>query len=150
MQEYPQLLIENQLCFPLYACSKEVVRAYAPFLEPLGVTYTQYLVMMVLWEKESLKVSDLGEELWLESGTLTPVLKKLEAKGYLTRQRSSEDERCVTVTLTKEGEDLKQKAADIPKHMTACMRLQGDEAEQLKALLKKLMKGLEKTEAQII
>ena len=143
MREYPQLLLENQLCFPLYACSKEVVRSYAPFLEPLGVTYTQYLVMMVLWEKESLKVSDLGEELWLDSGTLTPVLKKLEAKGYLKRQRSSEDERCVTVTLTKEGEELKRKAAEIPTHMTACMRLGGDEADQLKALLKKLMKGLE-------
>ena len=119
------------------------MRSYAPFLEPLGVTYTQYLVMMVLWEKESLKVSDLGEELWLDSGTLTPVLKKLEAKGYLKRQRSSEDERCVTVTLTKEGEELKRKAAEIPTHMTACMRLGGDEADQLKALLKKLMKGLE-------
>lgn len=142
MKTYPQLLLENQLCFPLYACSKEVVRSYTPYLEPLGVTYTQYLVLMVLWEKKSLKVSDLGEVLWLDSGTLTPVLKKLETKGYLIRQRCKDDERCVTVTLTEKGEILKEKASEIPFHMASCMKLEDCEMKQLKDLLKKLMEGL--------
>ncbi len=101
MLDYPQLKLDSQLCFPLYAASKEIVRRYKPLLDPLDLTYTQYIVMMVLWESGSCTVTELGEKLWLDSGTLTPVLKKLESKGYIRRKRSALDERCLTKTLTK-------------------------------------------------
>ena len=113
-QEYEQLLLKNQLCFPLYACAKEVVRRYKPFLDKLDLTYTQYIVMMVMWDKKRVNVKELGEKLYLDSGTLTPLLKRLEQAGYVTRERSKEDERITVVTLTSDGEKLKEKCKDIP------------------------------------
>ena len=117
LEGYEQLKLENQLCFPLYAAAKEVVRKYKPFLDELDLTYTQYITMMVLWEKESLNVKELGSMLYLDSGTLTPLLKKLEAKGYVTRCRCKEDERNLIICITEKGEALKDKAANIPSDM---------------------------------
>ena len=117
LEGYEQLKLENQLCFPLYAAAKEVVRKYKPLLDELDLTYTQYITMMVLWEKESLNVKELGSMLYLDSGTLTPLLKKLEAKGYVNRCRCKEDERNLIIQITKKGEALKEKAANIPYEM---------------------------------
>ena len=117
-QEYEQLLLKNQLCFPMYACSRKIVGSYTPYLKPLGLTYTQYIVMMVMWEKESVNVGQLGEILYLDAGTLTPLLKRLENAGYVTRQRSKEDERITIISITPEGEALKEKCRDIPDKMT--------------------------------
>lgn len=141
--EWDMLRLENQLCFPLYACSKEIIRRYTPYLEPVGLTYTQYITMMVLWEKKEMSVKALGQTLYLDSGTMTPVLKKLEGKGFIVRRRSREDERNVMISLTGEGEALKEKAAHIPEKMGACVRLELQEAMQLQALLKKVLVGLE-------
>ena len=115
------LLLKNQLCFPLYACSREIVKKYKPFLDELDLTYTQYITMMVMWERKRLSVKELGECLFLDSGTLTPLLKKLEQKGWVTRKRAREDERVLIVTLTEEGALLKQKAQDIPTRMSRCI-----------------------------
>ena len=142
MKEHPQLKLENQLCFPMYAASKELVRSYTPYLEPLGLTYTQYLVMMVLWEHDSIKVSELGQKLLLDSGTLTPVLKKLEAKGFLERNRCIDDERCVMAELTEEGRALSDKAADVPMQIGGCVELKPEEAQQLYVLLYKVINSL--------
>ena len=116
-EKYESLKLCNQVCFPLYACSKEIIRKYKPFLDEIDLTYTQYITMMVLWEKKSVNVKTLGECLYLDSGTLTPVLKKLESKGYINRERSNEDERNLVVSITKEGEDLRDKAISIPSKM---------------------------------
>ena len=113
-QEYQQLLLKNQLCFPLYACGRKIVGAYTPYLKPLGLTYTQYIVFMVLWEKESVTVGQLGSELHLDAGTLTPLLKHLKEEGYITRERSKEDERITVITITDKGMELKEKCKDIP------------------------------------
>ncbi len=113
-QEYQQLLLKNQLCFPLYACGRKIVGAYTPYLKPLGLTYTQYIVFMVLWEKESVTVGQLGSELHLDAGTLTPLLKHLQQEGYITRERSKEDERITVITITGKGMELKEKCKDIP------------------------------------
>lgn len=135
-----RLKLENQLCFPLYACAKEVIRSYTPLLEPLGLTYTQYLAMMVMWEYKSVSVRDMGKLLYLDSGTLTPMLKKMEKAGWVSRKRSDEDERMVIVSITERGEELHDKAADIPLKMAQCVTLESDEAMQLYNLLHKLMK----------
>lgn len=139
-QEYEQLLLKNQLCFPLYACGRKIVGSYTPYLKPLGLTYTQYIVLMVLWEKESVNVGQLGETLRLDAGTLTPLLKRLEKEGYVTRERSKEDERITIVTITKEGEALKEKCKDIPLKM-GCRRspLSEREVKELYGLLYKLL-----------
>lgn len=113
-QKYEQLKLENQLCFPMYACARKIVNAYNPYLKPLGLTYTQYIVFMVLWEKESVNVGQLGEMLKLDSGTLTPLLKRLEKDGYVTRKRSKEDERVTIISITDKGNGLKEKCKDIP------------------------------------
>ena len=113
-QKYEQLKLENQLCFPMYACARKIVNAYNPYLKPLGLTYTQYIVFMVLWEKESVNVGQLGEMLKLDAGTLTPLLKRLEKDGYVTRKRSKEDERVTIITITDKGNGLKEKCKDIP------------------------------------
>lgn len=134
------LKLENQLCFPLYACAKEVVRRYTPLLEPLGLTYTQYIAMMVMWEHKSISVRDMGKLLFLDSGTLTPMLKKMEKAGWICRKRSEEDERMVIVSITERGEELHDKVAEIPIKMAGCVNLKNDEAMQLYALLHKLMK----------
>ena len=134
------LKLENQLCFPLYACAKEVVRRYMPLLEPLGLTYTQYLAMMVMWEHKSISVKDMSKLLYLDSGTLTPMLKKMEKAGLISRRRSEKDERMVIVSITERGEALQEKVAEIPSKIAECVTLDNDEAMQLYILLHKLMK----------
>ncbi len=133
------LKLENQLCFPLYACSKEVVRRYAPYLDALNLTYTQYLVMMALWEHDKLSVGELGELLYLDSGTLTPLLKKMEEKGYVKRCRSAADERRVNVQLTDEGRALKERAREVPLAMGQCVSIDSGEAAELVRLLRKVL-----------
>lgn len=140
--DYPELLLENQLCFPLYACSKEIIKRYRPFLDELGLTYTQYLVMLVLWEKQSLTSKELGQMLYLDSGTLTPVLKKLEEKGLLSRRRSGDDERNLLVWLTEDGDALKLRAAHVPQSLAACVKLDAGEARELYRLLYKFLGAL--------
>ncbi len=137
--EYNPLKLENQLCFPLYACSKEVVKRYKPFLDKLDLTYTQYITMMVMWERKSINVKELGDSLFLDSGTLTPLLKKLENKGYITRKRSKTDERNLIVTITEKGEALRDDAVDVPAKMGKCVNLTKDEAKTLYSLLYKLL-----------
>ena len=134
------LKLENQLCFPLYACAKEVIRRYTPLLEPLGLTYTQYIAMMVMWEYKSISVKDIGKLLFLDSGTLTPMLKKMEKAGWICRNRSEKDERVVIISITERGEELQEKAAEIPSKMAGCLTLENGEAMQLYILLNKLMK----------
>ena len=134
---YECLKLKNQLCFPLYACSKEIIRKYKPYLDDIDLTYTQYITMMVLWEKNTVNVKTLGECLYLDSGTLTPVLKKLESKGYITRVRSSEDERNLVVSITDEGMALRDKALSIPDAMGSCVQLTAEEAGVLYKLLYK-------------
>ncbi|MGN0268511.1 MAG: MarR family winged helix-turn-helix transcriptional regulator [Lachnospiraceae bacterium] len=137
------LKLENQLCFPLYACSKEIIKMYKPFLDKLDLTYTQYITMIVLWEKKSQSVKELGEVLYLDSGTLTPVLKKLESKGYLTRQRSLTDERSLVVTITEKGEALKANARDITRNVGKCIPLSKEEEAKLYYLLYKILNSIE-------
>ena len=140
---YGALLLENQVCFPLYACSKELVRQYGPYLKELNLTYTQYLVMMVLWEKESVSSRELAACLHLDYGTLTPVLKRLDQAGYLTRERAAEDERLLTLTLTEEGRALKEKAVSIPPAIGECMGLTAEEFDALYQLTYKALKNME-------
>lgn len=135
-----RLKLENQLCFPMYACAKEIVRRYTPLLEPFGLTYTQYIAMMVLWEHKTVTVKDLGKHLFLDSGTLTPMLKKMECSGWLCRTRSKEDERVVIVSITERGEELHDKIAEVPVKMAKCVKLENEEAMQLYTLLNKMMK----------
>jgi MarR family transcriptional regulator, organic hydroperoxide resistance regulator len=140
---YDVLKLENQLCFPLYACSKEIVRRYRPFLEELDLTYTQYIAMMVMWEQKEVNVKSLGESLYLDSGTLTPLLKKLEDKGYITRKRSKEDERNLCVTITEEGEKLKERALHVPNQMKQCINLEEEEGKHLYQVLYKILSQLQ-------
>ncbi|MBE5901313.1 MAG: MarR family transcriptional regulator [Lachnospiraceae bacterium] len=140
--KYDVLKLENQVCFPLYACSKEVVRRYKPFLDELDLTYTQYIVMLVLWEHRALSAKDLGEYLYLDSGTLTPVLKTLEKKGYLTRQRSKEDERVLMVEITEKGMALREEAVGVPLKMGQCVNLTNEEAKELYRLLYKMLQEM--------
>ena len=142
-EDYSALKLENQLCFPLYAAAKEVVRRYRPFLDKLDLTYTQYITMMVMWEEKEISVKDLGEKLYLDSGTLTPLLKSLEQKNYVSRRRSSEDERVLIVSLTETGEKLKEKAVDVPYQMGGCIHLTREEAMTLYSLLYKLLGDFE-------
>ena len=141
-ENYDALKLDNQLCFPLYACSKEIVRMYKPFLDEVDLTYTQYITMMVLWEQEEINVKQLGERLYLDSGTLTPLLKKLESKGYITRSRSAQDERNLIVKLTDEGRLLKKKAVCIPEKMAGCVHLTQQEAFELYRLLHKVLSAV--------
>ena len=143
-KNYDALKLRGQLCFPLYACAKETIRLYKPFLDELGLTYTQYITMMVLWEKKCLTVKELGKELYLDSGTLTPLLKKLEAKGYLVRERSKEDERNLFIFLTEEGEKMKDAALHVPYEMMKCVELDHEERVTLYHLLYKLLSYLDK------
>ena len=137
--KYDCLKLKSQLCFPLYACSKEIIRKYKPFLDQYDLTYTQYITMMALWENESMNVRELGSALFLDSGTLTPVLKKLVNKGYIERRRSKEDERNLIVTVTQKGWDLRDEALSIPASMSSCVNLDPEEAAQLYSLLYKVL-----------
>jgi len=138
-KNYDALKIENQLCFPLYACSREIVKRYKPFLDKIDLTYTQYIAMMVMWEKKCVNVKELGECLYLDSGTLTPLLKKLEAKGLLTRMRSEKDERNLVVTITDKGEALKEQAVEIPMQIAGCTNLTAEEGLVLYKILYKIL-----------
>lgn len=137
--KYDVLRLENQLCFPMYACAKEIVRKYKPFLEEIDLTYTQYITMMVLWEHKEMNVKALGSYLFLDSGTLTPVLKKLEQKGYISRKRDVADERVLNVAITQEGEALKEKALEIPAKIGSCIPLEPEDALKLFEILRKLL-----------
>lgn len=137
--KYNVLKLENQLCFPLYACSREIVKRYKPFLDQIDLTYTQYIAMMVMWERKSVNVKELGECLYLDSGTLTPLLKKLEAKGFVTRMRSDKDERNLVVAITDEGEKLKEKAVEIPLQIVGCTNLTAEEGKMLYGILYKML-----------
>ena len=146
MGKYDALKLENQLCFPLYACAKEVVRHYKPYLDELDLTYTQYIAMMVLWEEKELNVKELGRRLFLDSGTLTPLLKKLEAKAYLTRHRSSSDERNLVIRVTPEGMQLRDRALSVPARMCQCIHLTPRETEALSGILQKILLSVGKEE----
>ncbi|MBQ9618572.1 MAG: MarR family transcriptional regulator [Oscillibacter sp.] len=135
------LLLKNQLCFPLYACAREMVKKYKPYLDQIGLTYTQYITMMVLWEQHSVTAKELGQRLYLDSGTLTPLLKRMEAKGLLTRQRDPVDERSLRVTVTDAGEALKERALDIPYQMAQHVKLTQEETETLHKLLYVMLKS---------
>lgn len=141
MEEFDCLKLENQLCFPMYAASKEIIRRYKPFLEDLDLTYTQYIVMLVLWEEKESNVKSLGEKLFLDSGTLTPLLKKLEDKGYITRTKLSSDERNLIIKITKVGGKLREKAKDIPMKMGKCIDLNKEDAIALYNILYKILKS---------
>lgn len=146
MQDYNPLKIENQLCFPLYACSREIIKKYKPFLDEIGLTYTQYIAMMVLWEQKSLNVKSLGKCLYLDSGTLTPLLKKMEADGLVTRNRSGKDERNLFVTVTEKGEKLREAALEVPAKIGACIKISGGDAAELYRILYGILLKCEESE----
>lgn len=137
--EYEALKLGNQLCFPLWAASRRVVGLYRPALDPLGLTYTQYIVLLALWERDGVSIKELGDRLYLDSGTLTPVLKKLEAQGRVTRQRSTDDERLVIVSLTAEGRALQDVAASVPSRIASCVTLPLEDAAALHRILHALL-----------
>ena len=138
-EEKDNLKLENQLCFPLYVCSTEIVKSDKPELEKLDLTYTQYIAMMVMWETKQINVKKIGERLFLDSGTLTPLLKKLEQKGYIVRERSKDDERNLIISITKKGANLKEKAKDIPNKVGKCINLNPKEAKELYRILYKIL-----------
>lgn len=136
------LKLDNQLCFALYACSREVTKIYRPYLDKLGITYTQYITMMVLWEKNTMTAKELGNLLYLDSGTLTPLLKKLESAGFIQRKRGTEDERSLIVSITQKGIDLKKEAQEIPLKVSCGINLPTHEAVFLRESLKSLIKNI--------
>ena len=131
--------LSNQLCFPLYAAARGVTNLYTPILQPLGLTYTQYLVFLVLWERDGVTVGEIGEKLMLDNGTLSPLLKKLQEAGYIERRRSADDERVVLITLTEKGRDLQEQAKDVPKKAARCVDLPPERARELYTLLYELL-----------
>ena len=133
------LKLQNQLCFPLYAASREIMRKYTPLLKPLDLTYTQYIVLMVLWEENEITVGELGKKLFLDTGTLSPLLKSMEKKNLLTRTRGKTDERMVKIVITEKGTALREKALKIPQEMGSCVKLSPEEAAQLYSLLYKIL-----------
>ena len=141
--EYPQLQLDGQICFPLYACARKVIGAYTPLLKPLGLTYTQYIVMLEMWEREKVKVGELCHRLYLDCGTVTPMLKKMEENGWLTRCRCKVDERVVYVALTEKGWALREQVKDIPAKVGECITLPQEDAYELYRLLHKLLDTME-------
>lgn len=139
MEKYDQLKLSNQLCFPLYAAARKVVNAYTPLFREFGLTYTQYIVFMVLWEEDGLPVGTLCRRLFLDSGTLTPVLKKMEAQGWVQRKRAEKDERVVEVFLTEDGWQMRERLAGIPAQIGACVSLPPEKAKELYDLLYTLL-----------
>ncbi|MBQ4001345.1 MAG: MarR family transcriptional regulator [Lachnospiraceae bacterium] len=131
----------NQLCFPLYAASRNVISLYTPYLKPLGLTYTQYITLLALWEKDGITVGELCGKLMLDNGTLSPLLKKMQQEGLVERTRSEEDERVVVITLTEEGRALKEKAKDIPVRVAGCIDLPPEKAMMLYSLLHELLEN---------
>ena len=140
--DYPQLLLEGQLCFPLYAAARKVVCAYTPLLKPLGLTYTQYIVFLALWEHGKVKVGELGKNLYLDCGTLTPLLKKMEENGWINRCRCKKDERVVYVTVTEKGWQLREKVKDLPQAAGKCVTMNEQDTYQLYILLHKLLENI--------
>ena len=137
-----ELKLSNQLCFPLYAASKEVVSKYTPILKRFDLTYTQYIAMLVLFEEKEMRVTELGERLYLDSGTLSPLLKKLENKGFLRRIRDKNDERNVKISLTEEGKKIESELVIVPKTIGSCINLSRDESITLYTLLYKLLNNI--------
>ncbi len=144
MDQHKTPQLGNQLCFPLYVIAKEITGLYRPLLEELDITYPQYLVMMVIWEHQRLTVNQIGEKLFLDSGTITPILKRLEAKSYIVRQRKIEDERVVEISLTDEGERLQDKACLIPEKMNDRLNLSETDVQELKQAISKLLDKINK------
>ena len=142
-EKYEGLKLDNQICFPLYAASKEVIKKYRTYLDKLGLTYTQYITMMVLWEHKKVNVKDLGAELFLDSGTLTPLLKSLEQKGYIKRERDKGDERILNVTITESGEALKDQVISLPKIVANSINLDKKEVLELYRILYKILMAVE-------
>ena len=140
--EMNPLALDNQLCFALYVCSKEIIRKYTPLLEPLGLTYTAYITLLCLWEKDNVTVKELGERLFLDSGTLTPLLKRMEGQGLVTRKRGGKDERTVYISLTKDGSDMKNKCAGIPQQMMCQNILDMKKAAPLLSTLHQMMENM--------
>ena len=136
-----QLKLDNQLCFPLYAAARQVVNLYTPYLKPLGITYTQYLVFLVLGEKECMKVSEIGARLYLDNGTLSPLLKKLEGEGYILRTRSREDERIVMISLSESGKAFYKGLSEVPMKVGSCIRMEPEKAGALYSLLYELLEN---------
>lgn len=134
------LKLENQICFPLYVCSKEIIRRYKPFLDEINLTYTQYIIMMVLWEEKEISFRDLSKRLYLESNTLTPVLNKLEDKGFIVKKKLENNDKNLNLTITKKGQKLKEKAKKIPEKMGKCAIVQESDFETLKEILERTMK----------
>lgn len=141
-QEFNPLALDNQLCFALYVCSKEIIRKYTPLLEPLGLTYTAYITLLCLWEKDNVTVKELGERLFLDSGTLTPLLKRMEGQGLITRTRGGKDERTVYIQLTEDGKAMKEKCKDIPQQMMCQNILDMDKAAPLLQTLHHIMEKM--------
>ena len=138
--DYKEMMkLKNQLCFPLYAAAREIVGLYTPYLKPLGLTYTQYLVFLVLWEKDGITVGEICEKLILDNGTLSPLLKKMEKDGFLKKARSKEDDRVVIVSLTEKGKEMQQKAKDVPKRLAGCINLSQEKSQTLYTLLYELL-----------
>ena len=137
-----ELKLENQLCFPLYICSKEIIKKYKPFLDEMDLTYTQYITMMVNKEEKEINVKELGNHLFLDSGTLTPLLKKLEAKGYIERKKDKNDGRNLNIVVTEEGKKLKEKAKNIPQKIVKCLDLSEKDALDLYNILYKILKKI--------
>ncbi len=142
------LKLENQLCFPIYALARQMVALYRPYLDKMGLTYPQYLVMLVLWEHKSASVKCIGELLWLDSGTLTPLLKRMEANGLLSRKRSCLDERVVDIIITAKGENLKAQATDIPMHLKEQLETDDEQLTILRNQLKKILLTTSKCKIQ--
>lgn len=138
-KNYDSLKLKNQLCFPLYAASREILRKYTPILKNLNLTYTQYIVMMVMWEQKKLTVGDLGKQLYLDSGTLSPLLKSMEEKGLISRVRDKDDERVVRIAITDEGEALKERAVEVPSQIGNCLNINSEEAQSLYTILYKII-----------
>lgn len=138
------LKLDKQLCFPLYAASNLLAKVYRPLLEPLGLTYSQYLVMLVLWERDSVSVGDLGHCLYLDSGTLTPLLKRMENSGFINRRRDSNDERRVLVSLTTKGSEIKELAVNIPKKLSDQLNISniGELRSEIQSLVQALSKAI--------
>ena len=141
MDKYESLKLQNQLCFPLYSVSNSIIRSYKPLLDELGLTYTQYLAMMALWEKERLNEKELGECLFLKSNTLAPLLKKLQAKGFVSIQKDKKDARNIVISLTEEGRMLKDKAIHIPSSIAKTLNISQQEAMKLYQILHKILEG---------
>ena len=133
------LKLSNQLCFPLYAAAKSVISKYTPVLKPFDLTYTQYIALLVIFEEKEVSIKDLGEKLFLDSGTISPLIKKLENKGYIKKKRLSKDERIVKVTLTKEGEQLEKELRVVPPQVGKCINLAPKDVITLYTLLQKLL-----------